>query len=80
MPDVIEATDGVLGLHRDRRFLPLVRSPVYEHGGVLVAADAGTKDGGGAHVGGMGEDSTKEAIEGSRSKCGRQVNALAYRH
>ena len=60
-------------MHRGRRFLPLLRSPVYGHGGVLVAADASTKDGWGAHVGGMGaglmwEDATKEAIEGSRSR------------
>lgn len=46
---------------------------MYGHGGVLVAADASTKDGWGAHVGGMGaglmwEDATKEAIEGSRSR------------
>ena len=49
-PDVIEAIDGVLGLHRDRQLLSLVRSPVYDHGVVLVAADASTKDGWGAHV------------------------------
>ena len=54
-------------------FRPMVRDPRFMHGGDMVAADASTKDGWGAHIGGLvagslWQNETLLAIERSRSK------------